>query len=88
MIILKVTKIQCFTLSLDNTFLEKPQGREDKLNHLPSLLSVKSFMHDFTSNFSMLCIKGVLKLHKNHLKNTLPMNKKAKIALAIINKVS
>ena len=35
----------------------------------------------------MLCIKGVLKLHKNHLKSSLPMNKKAKIALAIIKKV-
>ena len=35
----------------------------------------------------MLCIKGVLKLHKVHFENTLAMDKKAKIALAVIEKV-
>ena len=36
MIRLKVTKNQGFTLSLEDTFLEKPQGEEDQIEPLPA----------------------------------------------------
>ena len=36
MIILKATKKQAFTLSLGNTFLEKPQGRGYQIDLSPS----------------------------------------------------
>ena len=36
MIILKVTKKEGFTLSLENTFLEKPQGRRGQTDPPPT----------------------------------------------------
>ena len=46
MIILKSTKNQGFNLSLEDTFLEKPQGRDqiDPPTLTPSLLSVTTFV--------------------------------------------
>ena len=46
MIILKPIKNQGFTLSLEDTFLEKPQGRDqiDPPTLTPSLLSVTTFV--------------------------------------------
>ena len=41
MIILKVTKNQSFTLSLEDTFFETPQGGGVKLTPLPSRIRVK-----------------------------------------------
>ena len=41
MIILKVTKNQGFTLSLESAFLEKPQGKGEGSSWPPSLLKVK-----------------------------------------------
>ena len=42
MIILKVTKNQGFTLSLEDTFFEKPQGVGGQIDRLPpSLFRVK-----------------------------------------------
>ena len=40
MIILKVTKKQVFALSLEENFLEKPQGRVGKGNKIASLFDI------------------------------------------------
>ena len=42
---IKIQKNQGFNLSLEDTFLEKPQGRDqiDPLTHTPSLLRVTAF---------------------------------------------
>ena len=50
MIILKVTKNQGFTLSLESTFLEKPQG--GRVNLIPSLFRVKLHLTS-TTNISI-----------------------------------
>ena len=59
MVILKVTKNQGFTLSLDDTFLKKPQGGVDMLEKFKNLnvhMSIKihflfSHLHRFPENF-------------------------------------
>ena len=51
MIILKVTKNQGFTISLEDTFFEKPQGREDggggQIDPPPSPYFGRSWVHTY-----------------------------------------
>ena len=47
MIILKVTKNLDFTLSLEDTFFEKPWREGGRIDHLPSSFTVKSFPGGF-----------------------------------------
>ena len=54
MIILKVTKDQGFTLSLEDTFFENPQGVEVKLTP-PAVLGLKDIIkQNITGNYEII----------------------------------
>ena len=51
-VILKVTKIQGFTLSLEDTFFKKPQGKGEVQIDAPAVLELilRGFYKDFSTN--------------------------------------
>ena len=71
MIILKVTKNQCFTISLEDTFFEKPQGRfkltpshfRIKITILDLLLLFKSKSSTYQIIFLELILDSIRQQH-------------------------
>ena len=57
-IIFEVTKIYGFTLSVEDTFLEKPQGAQ--IGPPPSCLRVKSVLNDGNKQNSQVFLDGYL----------------------------